>query len=132
MSSTEYAAVHAYLVSHFPKTCLCEECGERAKTQHALIRGRQYSRNREDYRELCPRCHARYDQGGELNSQAKLTWSQVREIRSRYRPSRGGGGPGAGRKEGSSRALAEEYGVSHGVILKIIHNEKWTAELEEE
>ena len=46
--------------------------------------------------------------------------------------SRGGGGPGAGRKEGSSRALAEEYGVSHGVILKIIHNEKWTAELEEE
>jgi len=60
-----YGAIHAYLRKHFPKTGICDECGEAASpTEYALIKGREYSRNREDYRELCKLCHNRYDEVG--------------------------------------------------------------------
>lgn len=57
-----YGAIHTYLRSHFPKTGACDECGITGKrTEYALIHGREYSRNREDYRELCKQCHNAYD-----------------------------------------------------------------------
>lgn len=56
-----YRAVHTYLSKHFPKTGVCDECGISATTDHALIEGRSYSRDRSDYRELCRRCHMLYD-----------------------------------------------------------------------
>jgi hypothetical protein len=56
-----YRAIHIYLNAHFPKTGTCEECGVSGKTDYALIKGRAYSRDRADYRELCKRCHNRYD-----------------------------------------------------------------------
>jgi hypothetical protein len=56
-----YNAVHAYLNRKFPKTGKCDECKRPKRTQYALITGRVYSRNREDYRELCSSCHVRYD-----------------------------------------------------------------------
>src|SRR5262249_36848984 len=60
-----YTAIHTYLRKHYPKTGVCEECGEDGKrTEYALIKGREYSRNREDYRELCKRCHNAYDEIG--------------------------------------------------------------------
>lgn len=59
-----YRALHTYLTKHFPKSGVCDECGKSAKTEYALIKGRQYSRAREDYRELCHKCHAIYDHLG--------------------------------------------------------------------
>jgi hypothetical protein len=60
-----YGAIHTYLRRHFPKTGICDECGEAAaRTEYALIKGRTYSRDREDYRELCKRCHNAYDEIG--------------------------------------------------------------------
>jgi hypothetical protein len=59
-----YHTIHAYIRSHFPKTGVCEECGKRAPTEYALIHGREYSRAREDYWELCKLCHNRYDETG--------------------------------------------------------------------
>lgn len=56
-----YRALHTYLNIHYPKSGGCEECGEQASTDYALIRGRNYTRNREDYRELCRPCHVDYD-----------------------------------------------------------------------
>ncbi len=56
-----YRAVHTYLSKHFPKSGTCDECHEAKRTDYALIKGREYSRNREDYRELCRRCHIVYD-----------------------------------------------------------------------
>jgi hypothetical protein len=56
-----YAAIHRYLRQHHPKAGACEECGEPGKTEYALIKGRTYSRDRADYRELCKRCHNGYD-----------------------------------------------------------------------
>lgn len=64
-NDASYRALHGWLCQHYPKTGICEECGEKkAKTHYALIHGRAYSRNREDYRELCVGCHMRYDLGG--------------------------------------------------------------------
>jgi len=60
--STGYSAIHLYLRRHFPKRGICDECGRTRRTDYALIRGRKYSRNREDYRELCRQCHNAYDE----------------------------------------------------------------------
>jgi len=59
-----YRAKHTYLSKHYPKSGICEECGETKPTDYALIKGRQYSRDREDYRELCRGCHVIYDRLG--------------------------------------------------------------------
>ncbi len=59
-----YRAIHTYLSKHFPKTGACDECGETRRTEYALIKGREYSRDREDYRELYKLCHNRYDEIG--------------------------------------------------------------------
>jgi len=57
-----YRAIHTYLSKHFPKMGACDECGEsKLMTEYALIKGRTYSRDRADYRELCKRCHNEYD-----------------------------------------------------------------------
>ena len=59
-----YTAIHTHLRKYFPKSGVCDECGETKRTEYALIKGREYSRNREDYRELCKLCHNRYDEIG--------------------------------------------------------------------
>ena len=51
---------------------------------------------------------------GENNHAAKLTWSNVKEIRERY--SRG---------TATLRSLAKEYGVSEPVIHDVIKNTIW-------
>lgn len=55
---------------------------------------------------------------GESIGLAKLTQSQVREIRGQYKPfSRDVGG----------RALARHYGVNHSTIVRLIQGETWKA-----
>lgn len=59
-----YQAIHIYLRRNFPKAGACDGCRERKPTDYALIKGRAYTRNRDDYRELCKGCHLRYDDLG--------------------------------------------------------------------
>jgi len=54
---------------------------------------------------------------GENGSNSKLTWDQVREIRSKYVF-----------KETSQRKLAVEYGVDQQVIWAIVNNKTWRSE----
>lgn len=61
-------------------------------------------------------------QVGELHSRAKLTASQVAEIRSRYRR--------AGRYS-NSRELANAYGVSTGTIRQIASGVRWSRDAQE-
>lgn len=121
--SAAYKAIHLYLVAHFPKAGICEECGETTKTQYALIHGRPYSRDLQDYRELCSRCHGQYDHGGERCYAAKLTLAQVMEIRRRYTPD---GGPH------SRRALAAEFGVHPNTITNAVTGRNWAASADPE
>jgi hypothetical protein len=95
--SNTYFAIHKYLRRTYPKTGACDECGRRKGTEYALIHGCSYSRNRQDYRELCKACHRRYDQ-------SELDWAKVAEIQCRN---------AAGV---SISQLAGEYGVDHQSI----------------
>ncbi len=56
-----YRSLHTYLNRWFPKRQVCDECGKTGRTEYALIHGRDYSRDRNDYREMCKRCHNAYD-----------------------------------------------------------------------
>jgi len=67
-----YSGLHRYLRKAYPKTGVCEECGAEGRTDYALIKGRPYSRNREDYLELCHPCHMRYDHTGRVFSPEAL------------------------------------------------------------
>lgn len=65
-----YAALHLWLHRHKPRTGTCEWCGEaptpsgRKKngTHFANLSG-EYRRDVDDYAELCPTCHVRFDRG---------------------------------------------------------------------
>lgn len=59
-----YRAVHTWINKHFPKCQVCAVCGGEGATDYALIHGQTYSRRREDYIELCRRCHVMYDGTG--------------------------------------------------------------------
>lgn len=64
-----YMAIHKWLATHFPKSGICEHCGGASKkmaNDYALIHGREYSREREDYLELCRSCHRKYDKSPTL------------------------------------------------------------------
>lgn len=134
-----YRALHSYLSRHFPKTGTCEQCGRSGrgrKTEYSLIHGRAYTRNRDDYRELCPRCHKQYDFGGrpigpdraakmvagrkhrwavrgEDVAGSKLTAAAVVVIRNLY-------------TQGATvSALARDYGVTRASIRDVVRRKSW-------
>lgn len=62
------SALHAWLRRHYPPTGICEECEEDVGTHkptgtHYAFRHhpKPHTRDRDDYRELCPSCHATFD-----------------------------------------------------------------------
>lgn len=55
--------VHDWLRRNYPKSGVCEECGKEGKTDYAFRHHpEKYTRNREDYRELCRPCHLAFDE----------------------------------------------------------------------
>lgn len=63
-----HAALHQWLAAHFAKTGVCEDCGRpvgtdrRSGTEWAFLRHPEpHTRHRDDYKELCKRCHRRMD-----------------------------------------------------------------------
>ena len=61
-SDVGYFGIHIWLNRNFPRSGECEHCGRRDKpTEYASLTGHVYTRNREDYAELCVKCHRRMD-----------------------------------------------------------------------
>jgi NUMOD3 motif len=59
-----FHALHRWLNRNFPKAGVCEECGHEGKTEHAFKRHPEpYTREPDDYRELCRSCHLKFDRG---------------------------------------------------------------------
>lgn len=56
-----YSGIHAWIRRNYTKSERCEHCGRKGKTHWAAKDHRNYTRNREDYMELCPKCHLAYD-----------------------------------------------------------------------
>jgi transposase len=96
ISKTQHTEFHKKLKLKYGNATKCEaiECKSESpkRFEWALKKGNQYSANREDYFQLCPSCHRKYDltdkarenmskrKQGEKHNHAKLTESQVREI----------------------------------------------------
>lgn len=143
----EYRALHAHLCKYYPKAEVCEGCGKASKTEYSLIHGREYSRNRDDYRELCRKCHMVYDLGGKAPSvearekasvSLKRSWEKRKANGTAHEPLRGERNPMARLTEPEVReirtkgaagrtrvSLAEEYGVSRALIRKILLGKAW-------
>ena len=113
--SASYRRMHTVVCESYPKVGICEECGQPAHTEYALIHGRVPSRTRSDYMELCRKCHMHYDLSGERGPRAKLAWVQVEEIRRLA---------AAGR---SYALLAGDYGVSKSAIGAIVRHRTWAS-----
>lgn len=57
-----YRNIHRRLCRNNPKLGICAKCEkEHPRTHWALLKGKEYSENIEDYWELCPLCHKEYD-----------------------------------------------------------------------
>lgn len=55
------SAIHKWLNKHWPLTGTCEECGATdCRTEYAND-DHTWQRDRDDYRELCSRCHRYHD-----------------------------------------------------------------------
>ena len=62
-SEATYRSVHEWLRKRYPPTGVCEDCGSEGKTHYAFTRHPEPpTRDRGDYRELCPSCHLRLDE----------------------------------------------------------------------
>lgn len=114
--SSSYSAIHLYLQRHFAKTGVCVQCERQPagyRTEFALITGREYSRNREDYLELCVPCHRRMD-GNLPPVEVKLSGAIVVEARLLYF---------TGQAKG--RELARRHGVNHRAMQRAINGDTW-------
>lgn len=56
-----YYAVHDWLYLNFGKATKCEQCGSERCVQWAKRKGFDYLRIRENFWQLCARCHMYYD-----------------------------------------------------------------------
>lgn len=61
-TDVKQAAVHNILRREYPKKGMCESCGKIGKTDYAYMHHpKPYTRDRNDYRELCRSCHLYQD-----------------------------------------------------------------------
>jgi hypothetical protein len=70
-----YSAIHGQLRRNYGNASKCEHCNTLSSKRYewALKKGRTYSKDKEDYLELCTKCHRIYD-----NLQEKL-WTKRRQ-----------------------------------------------------
>jgi hypothetical protein len=61
----EYFRIHEWLIRHHGKATKCENelCKSRApkRFEWALLKGKDYKKDRNNYIQLCPSCHRKYD-----------------------------------------------------------------------
>ncbi len=59
--NVSYTSLHEWLHIYKPKSKYCEFCKKQPPFDIALKKGKQYTRNFNDYFWLCRKCHTRYD-----------------------------------------------------------------------
>jgi hypothetical protein len=69
-------SIHQWLDRQHPKKGACSDCGREGKTHRAFLRHPEsYTRNPDDYRELCSSCHQRMDTMGEFKRNCE--WAEA-------------------------------------------------------
>lgn len=61
ISKTKYNTTHKYMLRNYKKTGVCDHCNSVTKTQWANKSGNYDRRDIDDWLELCPKCHSKYD-----------------------------------------------------------------------
>jgi hypothetical protein len=56
-------SIHQWLNRHHPRSGVCEECGAIGHGAYASLTEHSYTRDRDDYAELCARCQRALDNG---------------------------------------------------------------------
>ena len=59
--TTNYDRIHVWLLKNYAKRGVCEFCKKEKKTQFAVKADKKHAKKRENYLELCVRCHSKYD-----------------------------------------------------------------------
>lgn len=65
-----YINIHKWITYHYGKANRCEFCNSsdsNRRFHYALIKGKEYERNRDNYIMLCPSCHKKYDDNEDVN-----------------------------------------------------------------
>lgn len=76
-----YSALHSWLRKHFGKAYKCEQlnCLKISQSfQYSLIKDKEYTRNRDNFRMLCASCHVKYDK--KIDTNLKIRKSVVARI----------------------------------------------------
>ena len=56
-----YWGIHDWLKTNYGVAVKCEQCGSEKKVQWAKLENKKYERKRENFWQLCARCHVIYD-----------------------------------------------------------------------
>ena len=105
--SPQYKAIHKLIQTERGSASLnkCVDCGNDAENWSHIFD--TDAENIFNYESRCEKCHRKYDFKHYGNHLAKLTDSQVREIRAKYKG-------GATRKQ-----LADEYGIAPSTAANV-------------
>ncbi len=60
-------SIHSWIQTHFERKNVCEHCNQNKKTDWSH-KTHKYSRNREEWQELCRSCHQKYDYANGLRT----------------------------------------------------------------
>ena len=111
-----YGGLHRYIRKHKPIVSNCEDCNKsNVKLELANI-SKQYKRDVDDFKWLCPKCHAKFDKRsivlrGKNNGKSKITLEQAREILKR--------------KNESCKEIAKDYPIHENTVRNIIKGRTW-------
>ena len=59
-----YDALHDWVKRHYGVAVKCEHCGKTEGKFHWANRSWKYKRDIDDWMQLCPKCHRKYDRSG--------------------------------------------------------------------
>lgn len=142
--SLEYFRIHNWLTYHHGKACKCDnELCESVKPKRfewALLKGKDYKKDRNNYIQLCPSCHRRYDYTEEQRKkQSESAKGRVFSKSHRINLSKSGKGKGAKtvnqvgltgkiiRRFKSVSEAAVATGISQSGISNVLTNRAKTA-----
>ena len=77
-----YCGIHDWLQLNFGKANKCEQCGSFEKVQWAKLKDKSYERKRENFWQLCSKCHMDYDDTSIGN---RPTWNKGRKWSAKVR-----------------------------------------------
>jgi len=85
MTKSEYIAQHMWLKYHYGKASMCENTycphPNPKRFEWALKKGFKHERKRENYLQLCPSCHAKYDGKNPMLHYKKGSAEKVQEAK---------------------------------------------------